>query len=85
MISDTRQKWTVLQGAIVMADAGLTCALLRRGASLDAKFSKPGSVIDGLTLVQFAKRDLDKTPVNPDRQRVAEVIDQYQASGSCSE
>src|SRR5262245_39044426 len=59
MISDTRQQWTMLQGAIIMADPGLTCALLRRGASPERRFSKPGSALDGLTLVEFARRGVD--------------------------
>jgi hypothetical protein len=83
MISDTRRRWTVLQGAIVMADAGLTCALLRRGASPDARFSKPGSPIDGLTVLQFVKRGIDIQPENRDRRRTLDAIEQYQASGRC--
>jgi len=85
MISDTRRGWTVLQGAVVMADPGLTCALLVRGASLDAKFSRPGAPIDGLTVVQFARRGIETQPGDRDRRRVMDAIEQYRATGQCGE
>ena len=85
MISDTRRGWTVLQGAVVMADPGLTCALLLRGASPEAKFSRPGAPIDGLTVVQFARRGIEVQPGDRNRRRVIDAIEQYRASGRCGE
>jgi len=84
MISDTRRGWTVLQGAVVMADPGLTCALLLRGASLEAKFSRPGAPIDGLTVAQYARRGIETQPDARDRRRVVEVIEEYRAGGRCA-